>query len=1081
MSGKLTMLSAGAGAGKTSRLSGEILKSIKNGVPPENIVATTFTTKAADELIERVRLNLLESGDAESAARILDGYVGTMNSVFGRLLREFALEMGLSPVQKVLAETEATTLFNTIAAEEIERFYRDYRQVFYRLGQEEWRKKVLEILKLARENGMSAEDVKACAEYSWTTMLAWLPEPLENPDQLDNQLMNALSFAKTVLPGEDQTKKTLDAVGLIKTVLSEWERNGTITWQMWAKLSKLDVGKSSKEEAIPILDAASVHDRHPRLHQDLKDSIYALFLCAAEAMETYKNEKSKRGLIDFTDQESLALQLLKDQQNVEVLKDRISDVFIDEFQDSSPLQIALNMQLRELAQRATWVGDVKQAIYGFRGTDPELMQTAMTSIPDLDIEILDASYRSRQSLVEFVNAIFVPVFEARGMSPERVALDPKREDKPEQALAVEVWSYLNSKNVNSDAAHLALGVQTILRQKETYIIIDKITREARQLKAGDMAILCRSNDECVKVATALSKLGIPATVGEGGLMATAEVVFAVAAMRYLVDPKDSLALAELVHFSSETWGEGRWLNEWLQSETRVNIIQTEPLIQGLEKAREKTIQMSPTEVLDLALVTAKADEVALSWGQGDQRLANLDALRKLANKYEDMAGTNGTAATAVGFLLFLNDVERDKELNLVAESTDENAVRVLTYHKAKGLEWPFVIMNSLEKSSEKNGPPPVFDRTMAVSTTTFNVENPLHGRKLYYWPWPYGKTYSKVGLDSHVGAAPELQQRKQQLLDENQRLLYVGMTRARDYLVFAARDFSKVRWIQELTDSSGRQVLSALGVQNEDQEEIPLDNRDGKMIINGEEFPCKVRVLSIEESPEDSIGSTKEYEPVYVGKTVETEAFVPARFSPSSLKSELAMNELEGDTFTQVIETESYRIHSIGNRLPLSGNPDMAVLGEMVHGFLAADNRLKEREERLTLAQAIRDRYQISALSTESMLEASDRLEEFLNEKYPELQKKHHEWPVHLQKGLQKASGWIDLLLLTPKGWVLVDHKSFPGKEADWLTQATSYLPQLQTYAEALEKATGKPVYEAWIHMPVVGAMIHFTEEDLSL
>ncbi|WP_318509049.1 UvrD-helicase domain-containing protein [Bacillus sp. T3] len=158
--------------------------------------------------------------------------------------------------------------------------------------------------------------------------------------------------------------------------------------------------------------------------------MYALFHCAAEAMETYQLEKSKRGLIDFTDQESLALHLLKDEQNVEALKDRISDVFVDEFQDSSPLQIALNMQLRELAQRATWVGDVKQAIYGFRGTDPELMQTAMTSIPDLDVEVLAASYRSRQSLVEFVNDLFVPVFEARGMARDRVSLDPKRKDLP---------------------------------------------------------------------------------------------------------------------------------------------------------------------------------------------------------------------------------------------------------------------------------------------------------------------------------------------------------------------------------------------------------------------------------------------------------------------------------------------------------------------------------------------------------------------------------------------------------------------------------------------------------------------------
>lgn len=1085
MTGKLTMLSAGAGAGKTSRLSDEIVKSIKNGVPPENIVATTFTTKAAEELIERVRLKLLESGDAESAARVLDGYVGTMNSVFGRLLREFALEMGMSPVQKVLAQTEATSLFHKIAEKEIDKFYRDYRMVFNRLSQEDWREKVLEILKLARENGMSAADVKACADYSWSIMADWLPEPLANPEQLDEELKAALVVAKAELPGADTTKKTLASVELIKTTLADWERNGFITWQMWAKLSKLDVGKSSQDAVSPIHAAAAVHDRHPRLHQDLKDAMYALFLCAAEAMETYASEKSKRGLIDFTDQESLALRLVKNGQNIEVLKDRINDVFVDEFQDSSPLQIALNMQLREIAEHATWVGDVKQAIYGFRGTDPELMQTAMTSIPDLDIEILDASYRSRKSLVEFVNAIFVPVFEARGMSVERIALDPKREDKPEQALAVEAWSYLNSKNQDTDAAHLAIGVQKVLIQRDQYVIIDKITREPRSLKAGDMAILCRSNEECVKVATALSKLGIPATVGEGGLLATPEVVFAVASMRYLLDKRDTLALTELVHFSSKDWGEGRWLTGWLQPETRAEMIQTEPLIQGLDKARKKIVQMSPSEVLDLALVTAKVDEVSLRWGQGDQRLANLDALRKLATKYEETAGTNGTAATAVGFLLFLNEAERDKELNLVAESTDDHAVRVLTYHKAKGLEWPFVIMNSLEKSSEKQGPPPVFNRTMAVSTSSFNVEDPLNGRKLYYWPWPYGKTYSKVGLDALVEGAPELLQRKQQLLDENQRLLYVGMTRARDYLIFAARDFTKVRWIQELTDPSGHQVLSAIGVQNENQDEVPLDDRNGKMIIKGgNEFPCKVRVLSIEEVSHIRNESTEESNLVYVGKSQQSAPFVPARFSPSGLKNDhnLSIDEDKGTLVTQtVIETESVRIHRIGTRLPLSGNPDMAVLGEMVHAFLAADNRSQTKEDRLANAQGIRDRYDIRALIPESMLEASDRMETFLTQHYPDLLEQHHEWPIHLRKGLQKASGWIDLLILTPNGWVIVDHKTFPGKEADWLSQATSYLPQLQTYAEALYIATGKPVYEAWIHMPVVGAMIHFTEGDLNI
>lgn len=1075
MTGKLTILSAGAGAGKTTRLSTEIIETIKNGVPPENIVATTFTTKAADELVERIRIKLLESGDAHSAARILDGYVGTMNSVFGRFLREFALEMGLSPVQKVLTETDASDMFNTIASEVISKFYGDYRRVFARLNLDtkdnDWRDHVLDVLRLARENGMSSETVKECADYSWKMMKAWLPESKEDPELMDERLKSALITVRSVLPGGDKTKATKDAVDVIKSSLRDWERDGYLKWDVWAKLSKLKPAKKSMEAVEPIHAAASGHYLHPRLHEDLKKAIEAVFLCAAEAMKLYAEEKSKRGLIDFTDQESLALELLKDKENMEVLKDRISAVFVDEFQDSSPLQIALNMKIREIAEEAVWVGDVKQAIYGFRGTDPALMQTAMTSIPDLDVEVMASSWRSRKSLVEFVNAIFVPVFEARGMPAERVALNPKRDDRPEQGLAVEAWSYPQSKNQKKDAAHLALGVKKVLSQTEYYSVIDKTTYELRPLKAGDIAILCRTNDECVAVAEALANVGIAATVGESGLLSTPEVVYAVAALRYLLDPNDTLALAELVHFSSEKWKDGAWLADWLDPEKHAEIASVVPFIEKLDNAREKIAQMSPSEVLDLALVIANVDETVMRWGESEQRLANLDALRSLSVKYEEMAETNGMAATANGFLFFLEHVERDKELNSVAESTDDNAVRVLTYHKAKGLEWPFVILNSLERPALRTKPP-VFDQVLAVSTTEFDVHDPLNGRRLYFWPWPYGKQSKDVALDAYVVNTPQYEDRVDQLIEENQRLMYVGMTRARDYLVFAARDFSKAKWLDELTDEEDRPVIANLGGADAADEGTPLDDRNGNIFVNGEPFPCKVRMLVLDEEEEPLADTADEEKIIYAGKRTEGAEFVPARFQPSAQAG--TETEEEWSQGKTILTKEPAKMERIGSRLPLSGSPDMAVLGEMVHAFLAADDVKRSREERLAMAARIRQRYEIHGFSENSMLEASDRLAAFLRERYPDLIEQYREWPVHLRKGLQKASGWIDLLLLTEKGWVIVDHKTFPGKEADWLAHACNYLPQLQVYAEAISKATGKPVREAWIHMPVVGAMIRF-------
>lgn len=1057
MTGKLKMISAGAGAGKTYSLSGEMTSTIQHGTAPENIMATTFTVKAANELIERIRLRLLEAGKNEEAARILDGYVGTMNSVFGRLLREFALELGLSPVQNVLADNEVSNVFREVTAEINHKYYLKYYEVFSRIGfddyRNDWRNIVEQVIEQARQNNLSPDEVRECANFSWRKMKNWLPEPDQDGKALDEKLRSALKVAKSQFPESDQTKATKDARTSIQNALLEWERNGYITWQQWARLSKLKSGKQSEEVVSPVIADASRHFLHPRLHDDLKNTIYALFHCAAEGMEVFQEEKSKRGFIDFTDQEALALELLRDEDNMDALKDRISEVFVDEVQDSSPLQVALIMRLREIAEKSTWVGDVKQAIYGFRGTDPKLMQTAMDHLHDMEVEVLPNSWRSRKSLVEFVNEVFVPVFRARGMEKERIKLNPVREDDPKQRLALETWAFPHAKNKKADAAHVALGVEQVLAEKEQYVIIDKNTKKRRSLKPSDIAILCRTNEECEQIAEALGNRGIKATVGEKGLMTKPEVIFAIAALRYLIDREDTLAIAEIVHFTEKS----NWLSEWLEDKQYKEKLRTHPVIKELDQVRENIKQMSPSEVLDLAIVTAKVDEVVVTWGQGNQRLANLDALRKLATIYEDQAETKRTAASISGFLLFLLDIKDDDERNEVAESTDDFAVQVLTYHKAKGLEWPFVILYSLNKQNPRKLP--VFDAVIPESTEGFHVENPLYGRKLYYWPWPYGRQTTKVGLDSYVSTAPELREKQLLDLEESQRLMYVGMTRARDYLVFANRNFSRVNWINELIDEKGNGVIR-FDVKAETV---------GNIVVNGEKFPCQVRVLQATEEEtvleQEAISNV-----VYLGKRMEKQTFKPARFAPSELSPSI---EQSND------EVPSSNIMEIGARLPLAGQVEMDQLGDLVHAFLAADNLDFDREQRLTIAKTLINNFDVYALTPKSLLEANERFMSFIYEQYSKEVKIYKEWPIHIRKGLQTASGWIDMLLETEGGYVIIDHKTFPGKQSEWFKKAKSYLPQLQIYAEAIWKATRKPVIAAWIHMPVVGAMVHFSENEL--
>ncbi|WP_342558928.1 UvrD-helicase domain-containing protein [Metasolibacillus sp. FSL K6-0083] len=1064
MTGSLKIISAGAGAGKTTSLSKEIISAVIQQVAPEKIMATTFTKKAGEELIERIRLELLKSGKTDEASRILDGYVGTMNSVFGRLIKEFALEIGLSPEQNILEDSEALLLFNSIAYKTIEKYERQHYTALQRFqligGDYPWNKYVLDVLKLARENGLLAKDVEVCATFSWETMEKWLPSPTGDSEQLTSNLIVALKNASITLPGTDSTKTTQTVVESIRSMLSYYERNGYLTWDHWAKASKLKPAKASQEEVLPIHNAACIHTQHPLLHKDIKGIIQAVFNCAAEAIEQYEKEKSLRGLIDFTDQEYLALKMLETPEYIAALKERIEAVFVDEFQDSSPLQIALNMKLLEVAKKATWVGDTKQAIYGFRGTDPELMKIAMNSINDITKEILSDSYRSRKSLVEFVNALFIPVFEVTGLPKELVELNPKRLDLDKQQPSIEAWTFIDSKNVKTDAKSVAQGIYDVIQQKEEYIVIDKETRLERTLKPNDIAILCRSNDECSDIASALANIGIQATIGGSGLMDTEEVVYTIATLCYLINKRDTLALAKIIHFSSDFWQNGEWLEEWLKVENPDELVENDPIIKQLSEARENIYKMSPSETLDLAIVKAKVDEQVMRWGNAKQRLANIDNLRSLVKQYEHGAETNGYAATVNGLLFYLEDVKKDKELNRVAESTNENAVKILTYHRSKGLEWPFVILYSLNKSAIGSGKPPVFDRILATSTQPFDVEKPLNGRTLYYWPWPYGKSYKGVGFDAYVENTPQLDLRKKQLFEESQRLLYVGMTRARDYLVLATRDFSKASWLKEQKDANDNEIITSIS--------------SDFINVNGKSFNIKTRNLKLPEQPIEIVTASDQI--MYVGITNNSVDFKSANFIPSMT----TFIEIEDEDVLKA-ETLNVPVHSIGSRLPIIGSPEMDVLGTMVHTFLAADSGTLQQIKREQLAQSILQNYNITALKVNDLIESSNRLHRFIEQTYTDKLEISKEFPIHLRLNNQKAFGLIDYLIELPNGWVIIDHKTFPGREELWVDRAVSYLPQLQIYAHALEIASSKPVLEAWIHMPIVGRMVQFSQSDLVL
>ena len=116
---EIELINASAGSGKTYSLTERVIKELKGDVTPEALMATTFTNKAAAELRERIRLELLKHGKPDEAQRIFDGFLGTVNSICARLFKEYALDAGLSPALDVLPEEDGSRLFNIAIAKVI--------------------------------------------------------------------------------------------------------------------------------------------------------------------------------------------------------------------------------------------------------------------------------------------------------------------------------------------------------------------------------------------------------------------------------------------------------------------------------------------------------------------------------------------------------------------------------------------------------------------------------------------------------------------------------------------------------------------------------------------------------------------------------------------------------------------------------------------------------------------------------------------------------------------------------------------------------------------------------------------------
>ena len=1079
----IKIISAGAGSGKTYRLTQEMVHALKSGeVRAGGIIATTFTKKAAAELQERVRVKLLEEGLTAEADELTHALIGTVHGLGVKLLKRFAYEAGVSPAVSIIAEEDRVLLFNeslsTVLTSEVIAEMADLTE---RLGFEkssynrtDWRQILQKLTDAARVNGFDRTVLEESRRRSIDSFTAHLGEAdPRDAATWQADLREALHRARTEMANNtaDGTKTTAKVVTAIDGALRELKARGHLMWYDWAKLSKLKPGKKSAPIMEPLKAFLDSHLGSVLFRRDIERYVNTLFTTAEQAIEEYQRYKQRRGLIDYTDMEVLLNKLLRNEAVRNVLRDELDLLMVDEFQDTSPMQLELFWQLSRLAKQSVWVGDPKQSIYGFRGAEPSLMRAIVAAVGGIKPEnIQPHSWRSREEVVHATNAIFDKAF--ADIPTEQIALQPKRTavatadsanqtDEPADMLpALHHWHFKlddsetgrRQTNAAWYAESLGKAVADTLTTSPT--IFDKTTATYRPLRPGDVAVLCRANKDCQAVATGLHRAGLRAAISRTGLLETAEVTLVVACLKFLLNKNDSLSIAEILllaggktleeitnerlAYLAERDGSDEYIGPWAADF---------PIIDQLNRLRGETVELSSGELLNRLLSELDLRRLVVRWGNAQQRLANIDVLRKLALQYEENCNRLHTAASLGGWLLYLNELARaDDDKQGSGESPE--AVNVLTYHASKGLEWPLVVCFGAEGKLRDD----VWGLHLQRDSETVDLDNILGNRWLRLWVNPYADQARKTALQETLDGSEAKRDARRQALEEEARLLYVGITRARDYLVFTSREGSPIRWLNRVYNEGNGDVP----VLNPDVAESPWRWADQPLMIRNRTFAF----------PKVHERETAELQPL---RYLEARAGLPDA-PPVPYRIDWTQEALPAQVYLRFAAPEPY-----APPVELFEPQDGSTVHRTLRYFLLGDHVQLAQDERQGMAAHYRRRFEAEAMiSDEVLLDRSTAWQVYLNKLTGEATHER-EYAVRMEHQGRLFEVTIDALVDAPDT-VYAFHLHPYTKDAGAVEKkAEAYATRLHYSRRALERLfPGKRVVQGvWFAVLGIVVMAH--------
>lgn len=1048
-------ISAGAGSGKTTVLAHRFangLTDIKgigwdsSGV--DQILTITFTAKAASEIAERVRRVVAGGATPSLSRRIDEAWISTIHTLCGRLIRRHALEAGVEPDFAQADDVQARLLQAQAFESSVAELYGSDEGVTRALEEFSYpvlRGGVVRLHEQIRSMGLDPATVTFPATMECAIEMARhsARSAVEAADALAEEGMTtARSTAHGVL---------LDYASTVTSCILDGDLDQQRLAAATAAPSVRKIGSERSKDAIGAHKDANTQLRCALASLEARPTLSGVETLVRTFTSEYARLKQERGALDFDDLQEYAARLFEAHPDVaRRYREHFRMIMVDEFQDTNDLQLRVIRHLQN--DDLCVVGDERQSIYGFRYADVRIFGRMRDSIRH-NVRLQD-NFRSHPDLLAFVNGVFSrpELFGAEFMQLRSGRTDgwtvPVADDAPRvSCLLADTADCSVDAGRRSEAAAIAqLALE--LRDNGTSL--------------GDIAVLLRNKTSVPFYAAAFEALGVPIYIGAGqGFFDAVEVDDVLSLLRTIALPSDDAALiavlaSSLVGLSDDSLfalrravGTDGHVYDALRSLSRGDAtLDHAPIgdreaamaaFDAIESLRANQGELGLGALLHRAVEAFDYDLTLFSKGpSGARAWANILKLARFAEGFERVESSDPGAF--VEYMKVRND-EGGKE-SVAATETGGDAVRLMTIHASKGLEFPVVFVADLGVKAYRGA-----GQFLVGAAESGSARAPVAGVKL-----PDNDVYQGMATTEHSNLAAS---QKIDEIEEQKRCLYVACTRARELLfVSGAANLAKepsdtmlVDWIRgALGDPQACSSVSLPGVTVAVKVILPIAE---------------------EESAPPAGGATTERGPIYAARDRSTEEEPEAE----TIRSPKAVSYSGLHLYDQC--PYSYYTRSVLRLREFEAHPELspAQFGSAVHAVLqsaSSDGLARGAVAAATMRYAL-DEASVGRLERT----AASFLNSDLGRRVSSAARVDREQPLRVSVGKSVLVGNVDLIAWEGETALVVDYKTGepPSPDSDRLP---AYRLQASCYALAALRAGAARVEVVFAFVEQEGRTLEF-------